>query len=161
MPTEICDKCGGLVQIGSWPMCPKNGGDHELTGWRARIADLPVVIYKNGAGEVRFPGSATEPMPANYKQQGFERVEMSYHEARKFQKDFNASERFKDADKKELLHYLHEEEHREDRSDLQHAMRGMSNQGRDFAQYVIEQNNRKESTQFYSHDPGFYIEALE
>lgn len=121
---------------------------------------LPITIYRNSNGEVRFPGSAREPMPANYKEQGFERVEMTYHEARKFEKEFSAQERARSSDKLEFQHFLETEKNKGGREDLLHEMRGMSNYGRDFAQYVIEQNNREDAGRFYSEDPGFYIEVL-
>lgn len=120
---------------------------------------LPITIFRNAAGEVRFPGSATEPMPSNYKEQGFERVEMTFHEARKFQKQFNEQERHRDSLKKEFMDYMESQEREQSRSDLLHAMRNMSPMGREYAEYVIEQANKRRD--YYSDDPGFRIEILE
>ena len=123
------------------------------------LTRLPITIYRNAAGEVRFPGSASEAMPANYKSQGFERVEMNFHEARKFQKEFNDRERGRDSIKKEFMEYIEAEEKAAERSDLHHAMRNMSPIGREYAEYVIEQSNKRRD--YYSSDPGFRIEILE
>lgn len=135
---------------------------HVYLSKRVQILNRkPITIYRNSSGEVRFPGSADEAIPANYKAEGFQRVEMTYHEAQKFQKDFNRQEQMRDSDKKEFMHYLESERNAEDRSDLLHSMRGMSSRGRDFAAYCIEQNNKNEAQKYYSNDPGFHIEILE
>ncbi len=120
---------------------------------------LPITIYRNASGEVRFPGSASEPMPDNYKAQGFERVEMTFHEARRFQKQFNEQERGRDSIKKEFMDYMESQEKSESRSDLLHAMRSMSPIGREYAEHVIRESEKRRD--YLSHDPGFRIEILE
>lgn len=157
--------------------------DVESPGWRSQPCDYegcarmaehvyvsrhmqallrkPIVIYKNAMGEVRFPGSADEPMPQNYKDQGFQRVEMNFHEARKFQREYAQDLQFKESDKLEFIHYMESELRKEDRQDLIREMRRFSAHGREFAQYVIEQSNSEDARKYYSHDPGFHIEAIE
>lgn len=120
-----------------------------------------ITIYRDGAGNVQFPGSADEPMPDRLAGLGYERVQMDYHEARKFQTEFNKAERFKAADKLEFMHYLENEQRKEDRDDLLSALHSMSPRGRDFAQRVINENNARDARAYYSSDPGFYIEAIE
>lgn len=120
---------------------------------------LPITIYRNAQGEVRFPGSATEAIPENYKAQGFERVEMNFQQAKKFQKEFNEQERGRDSIKKEYMEYAESQEKAQNRSDLLHAMRGMSPIGREYAEHAIEQANKRRD--YNSSDPGFRIEILE
>lgn len=122
---------------------------------------LPITIYKGPDGSVRFPGAANEAMPDQYRKEGFQRVELSYYEAKKFQNEFNAQERARHSDKLEYMHYLESEARKEDRSDLLREMRNMSPRGRDFAEYVISQNDSRDAHKYYSQDPGFHIEILD
>jgi hypothetical protein len=123
--------------------------------------DAKVVVYRDAGGHTIYPGSANEKMPDRYAKLGYERVEMDFHAARRFQNAMNKEERLKMSHYLETLQRTHEEEHAQDRSDLRQAMRNMSPMGREFAQYVMDIQNSRDARRYISSDPGFHNEALE
>lgn len=146
--TQICDQ----------DACPCIAERVFLSKRMQALHRLPITIYRNSAGEVRFPGAAREAMPDNYKSQGFQRVEMTYHEAKKFEKEFNLQERSRSGIKNEFMDMMEGEQQAENRSELLHAMRTMTPRGREYAEYAIEQANK--ARKYESEDPGFHIEIL-
>src|SRR5688572_22028430 len=97
---------------------------------RQALHSRPVVVYRDAGGHTIYPGSADEAMPDRYKKLGYERVEMDFHTARRFQNSMNKEERLKMSHYLEALQRTYEEEHAQDRSDLREAMRHMSPLGR-------------------------------
>lgn len=156
-----CENCNKLVLISGEPSetdflaCEHKGGFGRV------LSGVKVTVYRDKNGHTIFPGETEAKMPARYAKEGYERVEMNFHEARKFTKEMNGRERSKAAAYLEGLQRVSEEAYKEQRSDLLHEMRGMSTYGREFAEYVIDQMNSRDSRAYLSEDPGFHNEALD
>jgi len=151
-----CDNCAQELQIGDWPFCP-----HGSTTMTSSFTDKPIVVYKDGSGNVQFPGRADEKLPKRLAKLGFEKVEMTPHEARRFGKQMNSLERIKMEKHLSAMQAAYAHVHKEQREELRVAMRHMSPLGRDLAQAAIERADREEGSKYYTSDPGFRIEILE
>jgi hypothetical protein len=142
-------------------ICPENASLVFLSSRSRSFLDSKVVVYRDAGGHTIYPGSADEKMPDRYSKLGYERVEMDFHTARRFQSSMNREEQLKMSHYLETLQRTHEEEHAQDRSDLRQAMQNMSPMGREFAQYVMDIQNSRDAKRYISSDPGFHNEALE
>jgi len=116
----------------------------------------PVVIHRDAAGNVRFPGAPDAAVPA-----GFEKVELrTVAEVRQFERGMDARERarFESGQAREGDFYA--ERQRKDRAELRAAMLRMSPYGREFAQVAMEENDRKNAGRKTSYDPNFHVECF-
>lgn len=150
--TTKCADCGAELEHGDWPFCGGKNNHASVFNVNAQRFD-PVVIHRDAAGNVRYPGRSDAPVP-----KGFERVELrTVAEVRHFERDVDR----KEAARFDLSRTRSEENFRahqeQQRSDLRQEMRHMSNQGRDFARHAIEQNNKRDRGRY---DAGFRVEAL-
>lgn len=113
----------------------------------------PVVIFRGPKGKVRFPGRSDAPTP-----QGYERVELrTSHEVHKFEREMNAKEMSKYQNRQEREERCYEPFHSAMRSQLRAHAQHFSQQGRDFAELAMRENNNRPRERF---DPGFHIEAF-
>ena len=112
-----------------------------------------IVVHVGADGAVRFPGHENARVP-----KGFNRVELkTISEIARFEQQMNqklSSERSK--------HIENEERHFETvrarlRSDLRQRMQTMSPFGRAFAQFCIDENNRRRRKKS---DVGFHVDIL-
>ncbi len=154
------------VSVNGWRkqkcgVCSKKAEQVFLPYRSNSFTDMKVVVYRDSGGHTIYPGSAAEAMPERYRKLGYERVEMDFHSARRFQKEMNKEEQTKMSHYLETLQRTYENEHKEDREDLLRAMRDMSPLGRAFAERVIEIQNSRDARRYISSDPGFHNEALE
>lgn len=116
----------------------------------------PVVIHRDSAGNVRFPGAPDAAVPA-----GFEKVELrTVAEVRQFERGMDAKERarFESGQAREADFYA--ERQRRDRAELRVAMQRMTPYGRDFARVAMEENDRKDAGRKTSYDPNFHVECF-
>lgn len=156
-----CEQCNKLVLVAGLPdesdflECSHKGRFAQVLG------NVRVTVYRDKDGHTIFPGETDAKMPARYAKEGYERVEMNFHEARKFTKEMNGRERSKAAAYLEGLQRVSEETYKESRSDLIQEMRRMSPRGREFAEYVMAQMNSRDAKAYLSEDPGFHNEALD
>ncbi len=113
----------------------------------------PVVVHLGADGAVRFPANEHAPVP-----QGFNRVELkTLGEIETFERQVNQK-----LSSEAALHHEHEEQHfaalrAQLRGELRQRMQTMSPFGRDFAQFCIEENNRRARKKS---DVGFHLEVL-
>jgi hypothetical protein len=146
----VCPECGEEIEIGDWVFCP-----HGSTRPEYAQRFEPVVIHRDAQGNIRTPGSIHAPVPA-----GFERVELrTAAEIRHFEREMNRRERSRGEDVRSREEQHWGAQKAASRSELFQAMRGMSNEGRDYARYAIEQGNQRRH-RLASYDPGFHIEAF-
>lgn len=114
----------------------------------------PFVYYLRSDGKIEVPGVSNLPTP-----KGYTRCEATtIGEMRQLEKRLGREERAELARHRELSDAIDEQETNERRRELRHAMERMSNAGRDFARYAMEQGNRKRN--FRSHDLGYHFSIL-
>jgi hypothetical protein len=153
-----------------WP-CPWNG-DTEVGGIKiltlscketteqtytpSRPKDWaikPIVVHVGEGGAFRFPAHENAPVP-----KGFNRVELkSISEIESFERKANQR-----LTAEASIHLEREEQHfaklqEKLRSELRQRMQTMSPFGRDFAQFVIDQNNKRGRKKS---DVGFHVDIL-
>lgn len=98
-----CKKCGSvdeqmrpLSMYPETPPCPHCGEQTEqihLPASQRRWSADPVVVFKAPDGSVRFPGDAAGVSAANYRQQGFEEVQIrGAAEMRRFERAMDKQE---------------------------------------------------------------------
>jgi hypothetical protein len=121
---------------------------------------LHIVVYRDASGHTIYPGKNGK-MPERYSKEGYERVEMNFHEARRFTQQMNRDERAKMARHMEKEQIVYEQVQAQQRDDLRQAMRHMSPLGRDYARAAMELSNNQEHGKYLSVDPGFHNEALD
>ncbi len=113
----------------------------------------PIVIHLGADGAVRFPGHENARVP-----KGFNRVELkTLSEIAAFERQVNQK-----LSSEAARHIENEERHFEAvrgrlRGELQQQMKTMSPRGRDFAQFVIDENNRRARKKS---DVGFQVDIL-
>lgn len=150
--SNICSSCGVEVYIGSWPMCP-----HGDIFNRDAQSFTPTVYDVNAKGEIRFiidPGVAPK--------KGYERKTLNtIREVRQFNQKMT-KEQTKQLEKSREKEYLYYEATRKARrDDLRQSARYMSPLGKDFAEYVIREGERKEDERRKVGEASFYIGAFE
>jgi len=113
----------------------------------------PIVVHVGKGGAVRFPGHENAPVP-----KGFNRVELkTLSEIAAFERKVNQK-----LSSEAAQHLEREEAHFSSiqaklRGELRERMKTMSPFGRDFAQFVIEQNNQRKRKKS---DVGFHVQVL-
>lgn len=114
----------------------------------------PFVYYLNAQGEIRVPGQSNGPIPP-----GHTRCEVTtLGELRSLEARMSREERAKISQRREVEDYYEAQERTELRMELRSAMERMSQHGRDFARYAIEQTNKRRNYQ--SFDPGLHLSIL-
>lgn len=99
----------------------------------------PIVVHVDKEGNVSFPGRNDARVP-----QGFEKKTLtSLEEARKFSKEFNQREQAQTQMRQHIKEAQFNEAQKGNRSELRTAMNRMSPMGRDFAQYAMQQNDKR------------------
>lgn len=149
METTKCSNCGKEVQHGDWPYCP-----HESTfSLNAQRFD-PVVYFENADGKTRIPGRSDTPTPPGYQRVELKTLaEVRSFERRLGQRDYEQHEQSAARDSAAC-----EVARTKLRRELRSEMERMSNEGRDFARYAIEQTNNRPRRRF---DPrGVRIEVF-
>jgi hypothetical protein len=143
-----CNKCGKGLEIGDFPFCP-----HEsIYPQHAQTFD-PVVIHRNEAGEVRFPGRTDAQVPA-----GYEKVELrTLAEVRKFEREMNARDRAVHASAQERSRIQMEQLRLKERGELLQMMQQMSPFGRDLTRVAIQATDERARKEY---DPGFRVEVF-
>jgi len=137
--------------------CPDCHGPTEKillpSGLNASHFD-PVVVHRDKAGNIRYPGAADAPLPA-----GFERVELrTFADIDRFSRQVNVSERRKiDQEVSRQQHAIDVTESRM-RPELRAAMARMTPQQRAFAEVAIAANNARRPR---TTDANFFLEARE
>lgn len=151
-----CEKCGRFVLHGMYPFCGRSGpsGHGHVFNQDAQRMDPIVVHYDPSTQTYRFPAATDARVP-----NGFERRELrNFSEVRRFQKHWNTLERkrVERAVTSDLMRI--DAINAQNRSELRAAMRHMSPQMRDFAQFCMDRNDATRPRMF---DPGVMIEAME
>lgn len=94
-----CTLCGAIIEnyyASPWPpsLLHEDGGELQIlwsnaSGIAAVHPRERVVVWRNPrTGQVAYPPSNTAEMPARYRQQGYERIEMEHaSEVEKFEKE--------------------------------------------------------------------------
>jgi len=135
------------------PKCKKPSEQVHLP-CESRNCEVPaIVVHVAADGSVRFPAATDAPVP-----KGFEKKELrSIREIEQFERRVNLhlrAEAEQHAENEER-HYSAVRE--SNRSDLRARMQSMSNFGRDFARFAMEQNNNRKRKPL---DVGFFTEIL-
>ena len=135
------------------PTCKKPSEQVHLPGVTLAEFKTPIVVHVAADGAVRFPASTDAPVP-----KGFEKKELrSIREIEQFERRVNLhlrAEAEQHAENEER-HYSAVRE--SNRSDLRQRMQGMSQFGKDFARFAMEQNNNRKRKPL---DVGFFTEIL-
>src|SRR6266404_6298813 len=146
------------------PVCPFQNGhpfymcmeETVQTYTRSKPKDWAIkaiVVHVGADGAVRFPGHENARVP-----KGFNRVELkTLSEIAAFERQVNQK-----LSSEAARHIENEERHFEAvrgrlRGELQQQMKTMSPRGRDFAQFVIDENNRRARKKS---DVGFQVDIL-
>lgn len=146
--TTKCNHCGQEIEYGDYPFCP-----HETTfSVNAQRFD-PVVIHRDAAGNVRYPGRADAAVP-----HGFQKVELrTLAEVRHFEREVGRKEAARYDESRTRSEENFRQHQEQQRSDLRQHMQSMSNHGRDFARHAMDENNKRGRKKY---EAGFRVEAL-
>jgi len=110
-----CKNCKAKLEVGMFPFCKGNPADHGQPARRAGFR--PVVVFRDSAGNVSFPGRSDAKPP-----KGFERVELTtIRQMEQFERTFNASERSRNQRYVEREQQMSEEARSKLRSDLRNG----------------------------------------
>lgn len=154
-----CQKCGRFCLKGMWPseMCGRQGpsGHGDVYKGYAQGFDPVVVHYNPKTGEYRFPGSGNSRVPKGYQRQELTNM----HQVRRFQRDWNQSERRKVDESVVRSQIRMEQIHARHRPELRMAMQSMSEFGRDFARTAMKINDERGTKKAF--DPGCHLEVFE
>ena len=144
MEDTKCSKCGHVMQVGDWPFCGENG--HESTySLNAQRFD-PVVVFQDANGNHRVPGRSDVPTPA-----GYQRVELkTLAEVRRFEREVGVKsyQRHELAAAKDSA--ACEAARAKLRGELRMDMQQMSEKGRDFARFAMQQTNDRPRKRYSS-----------
>lgn len=150
--------------IADWPKtppCPTCGAATTQT-MRPRAVSWsldPIVVYRAPDGSYRFPGDTHGAGSGKYDRVGYERIEIrSALDARRVEAQINRYDGSVQSFKAERDARMREAGESARRSDLFHAMKSMSNRGKEVAREAIAQNNARSTRR--PPTPGTFIEVL-
>lgn len=157
-----CPNCDFLLtrdhiyRVNGTPKCGRCTAELSITfdegGYRAQPFE-PVVVFRDAAGNVRFPGRTDSSIP-----EGFQRVELrTSAEVHRFEREMNVRENAKHDIHAECEERYYNELERKNRRELREAMRQMTPQGRAFAEEAMRQGDKRPSGRF---DAGFHLPAF-
>ena len=114
----------------------------------------PVVVFRKADGSYSIPGDASKPTP-----KGCERVELrTMTQVRRFENEMTAKESARHEDRREREQQQFEHVQSLGRSLLRQRMQKFSEQGKDFARYVMEEHNRTSGERRF--DAGCHIDVF-
>jgi hypothetical protein len=126
------------------------------SSWAQRFD--PVVIHKDAAGNIRFPGSSDSPVPA-----GFEKVTLTdFHQVRKLEREMNARERSRAHELNDAKNSHFRDVMKQSREAVSHIVERMSPRGRRFYHAMREASDRRMQTREGRSTPesNFFLEAF-
>ncbi len=148
-----CSECGTELQVGDWPFCGGDQNRHVPADGRFAQGFDPVVIHRDAAGNIRYPGAADAPVPA-----GFQKVELrTMHEVRRFEAEVNQREHAKADQQLSRREAIFSAQQSQRRRDLRTQMERFSPLGRDFAHHAIDKGNNRRAA---SRDVGFHLDVF-
>jgi len=116
----------------------------------------PVVIHKDAAGNVRFPGRADAPVP-----EGFQKVELTnIHEVRKFEKDMNSRDREQAEKFRGVRGQFLDGQLAANREAMKELVKRFTPRGRFFYDKMREASEAKQKQGAKDVRPAFYIDAF-
>lgn len=142
------------------PPCLQCGLPTEQIHCPSRYSTAPAVVaYRMPDGSFRFPGRSDSPLTRQYEAEGATRLELrGWADVRRFEGTVNAAERTKMERRFERLQRYTEEGTRRRRSEMQNAMKGMSDGAKHYGRYLMARNDNKPLPRIG--DPGFRVEAF-
>jgi hypothetical protein len=149
---DRCSDCGDELHVGDWPFCRGPGSHTPARQQNSQLFD-PVVIHRDAAGNIRFPGAVDAPVPA-----GYQKVELrTINEVRRFEAEVNMRERVKADESLSARERQFSEKQSALRGDLRGAMRHMTPFGQDLARLAMDRNNQRGSK---PRDVGFHLDVF-